>query len=167
MKEINKLVKEIHQNAIEHGWWEDERSFSEIAALIHSELSEALEEYRNNTPLFYLGANGKPEGIAVELADSIIRILDYCGYKNINVRESIDSCPIKPNGLGVPELVVKCHYLISQAYEEEGVRPLYFTKCINLIKTWCKENDVDIETVIHTKHEYNKTRPYRHGGKAC
>lgn len=36
---MNELAKEIHQNAVEHGWWEEERSFGEIVALCHSELS--------------------------------------------------------------------------------------------------------------------------------
>ena len=43
---LNRLAADIHRNAVEHGWWEGERSFGEIVALCHSELSEALEEYR-------------------------------------------------------------------------------------------------------------------------
>ena len=38
-------VREIHENAVAHGWWIEDRDFGEICALIHSELSEALEEY--------------------------------------------------------------------------------------------------------------------------
>jgi NTP pyrophosphatase (non-canonical NTP hydrolase) len=135
---LNKLRDEIHANAVAHGWWDEERSFGDIIALCHSELSEALEEYRNGRPLLYFPCNAggvcceeakiancaskpynpddpqapcsaqskKPEGIAIELADCIIRILDYCGHAGI-----------------------------------------------------------DIEEAIRIKHEYNKTRPYRHGGK--
>lgn len=136
--DLNKLSIEVHENAKAHGWWEQERSFGEIIALIHSELSEALEEYRNghwptevysvcdtcgehlelnhleNGMAFWSGEYGsecctktnKPEGIPAELADAVIRILDYCGKENI-----------------------------------------------------------DIEEAIRIKHEYNKTRPYKHGGK--
>jgi NTP pyrophosphatase (non-canonical NTP hydrolase) len=129
---LNKLAKEVHQNAVEHGWWEQERHIGSLLMLMVSELSEALEEYRNGyfpAEVYYscglkiddfinkcpekgLDAcrntcgNGKPEGIPVELADCIIRILDYCGKENI-----------------------------------------------------------DIDEAIRIKHEYNKTRPYRHGGK--
>ena len=40
---INELTKEVHDNAVNHGWWEEERSFGDLIALCHSELSEALK----------------------------------------------------------------------------------------------------------------------------
>ena len=45
-KPLRDWAEQIHANAIEHGWWDKDRSFGEIVALCHSELSEALEEYR-------------------------------------------------------------------------------------------------------------------------
>ena len=43
---LDEWAREIHEIAVEHGWWEEERSFGEIVALCHSELSEALEADR-------------------------------------------------------------------------------------------------------------------------
>jgi hypothetical protein len=45
---INTIAKEIHEIAKAHGWWDEERSFGEVIALIHSEASEALEAYRED-----------------------------------------------------------------------------------------------------------------------
>lgn len=105
-----EFQKEVHQTAIEHGWWEEERNIAEQIALMHSELSEALEEWRTGRDIKDIWLNesrdGKPEGFFVELADCIIRILDTT--------------------------------------ERYGV---------------------DMSMVLAMKNQYNKSRPYRHGGK--
>lgn len=77
----------IHQNARQHGWWEEERPFAEVVALCHSELSEALEEARAGKPMYYESKDGKPEGVATEMIDCMIRILDWCGKNKIDVDE--------------------------------------------------------------------------------
>lgn len=38
--------------------------------------------------------------------------------------------------------------------------------CLIRILDWCGKEGVDVEAVLAQKHEYNRTRPYRHGGKA-
>ena len=41
---ISELVTRAHDNAVKHGFWNPAPAFGTSIALIHSELSEALEE---------------------------------------------------------------------------------------------------------------------------
>ncbi|MFW5436336.1 hypothetical protein [Paenibacillus apiarius] len=89
-RDIKRLVHEVHQNAIDKGWYEEPRNFGELVALMHSELSEALEDYRNGrgfNDIYYEG--DKPCGIPIELADTVIRIFDTCGHLGIDLDEAI------------------------------------------------------------------------------
>ncbi|GEM_PF-339016 len=78
---INDFVNQIHATAKEKGWWDNPRSPLEIHALIHSEISEATEDVREQKQDYYLDMNGKPCGETTELIDAFIRIADYFGYK--------------------------------------------------------------------------------------
>jgi hypothetical protein len=69
-----------HQTATDAGWYRDpktgepvERNFGEVVALMHSELSEALEADRKGLMDDKLPHR---DGREVEFADCIIRILD-------------------------------------------------------------------------------------------
>ena len=73
---INILAGEIHEIAKSKGFYDEPVSFPQAIALMHSELSEALEAHREGEPA---------DRIAEELADTIIRILDTAGYANLNV----------------------------------------------------------------------------------
>jgi len=77
---VNNLIKECHGIAKEKGWWDDPRNDGELIALMHSELSEALEAMRNH---------GTKEMLSEELADCCIRIFDYCGAREIDLEETL------------------------------------------------------------------------------
>lgn len=93
---IAELIEQAHATALEKGWWsEPERTFGDQVALCHSELSEALEEFRvhglDREQFLYttLDSPGKPEGIAAEFADVLVRIADTCGRYGIPLEQAL------------------------------------------------------------------------------
>ncbi len=86
---LKEWAELCHKTAKEKGWWNTIRSPLEIHALVHSEVGEATEAVRMAELPFHM-VGDKPEGEAVELADTIIRILDYfekCGWNIETVME--------------------------------------------------------------------------------
>lgn len=87
---INILVNEAHINAVNKGWHDEPRTPAECIALMHSELSEALEDIRQGYGLTeYYWEGEKPCGVPSELADTVIRIFDFCGEHKIDLAEAI------------------------------------------------------------------------------
>ena len=74
-------------NAVKHGFWDDARNDGESIALVHSELSEALEAMRQGNP----SSDKIIEFSAVEeeLADAVIRIMDYAMGKDLDIAGAI------------------------------------------------------------------------------
>lgn len=127
MPSIKQLQIDIHETSSKHGWWQPQtpvpswaqrwlsklfgitlpehnphgRTFGDVLVLVHSELSEALEEYRDGKDIDCVEfvssgrstgvweADWKPVGVPIELADAVIRILDACEEYDIDLEDAI------------------------------------------------------------------------------
>lgn len=96
---LNDLAAHCYAAAQANGWYDhmDHRTFGDEIALMHSELTEAFEEHRDGhgfTVTYYDPDDDrtppKPLGIPTELADVIIRVLDTCAAKGIDIQAAVD-----------------------------------------------------------------------------
>lgn len=79
---LNALVNDCHSAARAAGWWDNDRNNGEMIALMHSELSEMLEADRKDSMDDHLPHR---HGIEVEAADLLIRLMDFCGGRNLDI----------------------------------------------------------------------------------
>jgi NTP pyrophosphatase (non-canonical NTP hydrolase) len=105
-RDIIDLTDEAHRTAVSKGWHEvpvcaekgelgqppqdvNVDRLGSLLALVHSEVSEALECVRRGEYAGTTREDGKPEGLPSELADIVIRVMDISGALGINLDSAI------------------------------------------------------------------------------
>ena len=180
---IEELCKRSHDTAVAKGWHKEPRSLGEVIALFHSEVSEALECWRDpNRKLDEIWhADGKPEGFVIELVDLLIRIGDTVIGMELPVVKYLRESRIVElgsvlgeggNGVNkssIPDWLSMIHRHLSQAFSMGSGRPdsvaFFLAKAMEEVGSLCRHHGLDLEKALLLKMDYNDLRSYRHGGK--
>lgn len=177
--DIVAIMNEVHQTAVEHGWWDSERDPREAFALMHSKLSEALEEARQGHPMYYSNPDNpaKPEGIGIELIDFVIRALDFMGHFEVPYIEKSKRGIIDVSEDALPIMIFKVHAVLDAAsipdnpmldfdtgkFNDKVEIGFIMSAAIDMIFGWLRAHGASPEAFLKEKAEFNKSRPYKHG----
>lgn len=87
VRHFERIQQECFEIASSKGWHDQPRTHGEYFALFHSEISEGFEGVRYNNP----ASDKIPElsSVEEELADTVIRIMDYAEAKGFKVASAI------------------------------------------------------------------------------
>lgn len=160
---MNDFAKLIHEGNASRGFWENPMSVKKCAALALGELYEAIEAHRKGrfiTSKIYKDFELEiKDSVQDELADAVIRLLDYSAYYKIDVSKALQSDDISELSTDFVEAIFDITTLFSRYYKTNTA------KLINLIYGLSKHENIDLMWHVQEKLKYNATRPYKHGKK--
>lgn len=179
---------EAYQNAVEHGWHDEDLSTEHFLCLVISELMEAVqaerkgkhadriqfENYmslreRSDEEFKYAFAHGIKDSVEDELADVCIRIFDLAGLRGVDFSKV--SLPYAINEKHIKELskitFTKLCYdviVLTGRYSSSNFPiGVLLADILNDIYCISKIKGFDLLWHIEQKMKYNRTRPRMHG----
>lgn len=207
-KSLAELTAEIRIINIEKGWRPAEggpgdRTFGDYLALLHSEVSEALEAFRDHGVADVTGEFGngectwamsessmagcdvhgyealpKPEGVGSELADVLIRLLDMCDVFGLTPFDmdcelaDVEHVPLRLDSLGGHMALLHSHFasIGTTMHPVPAERDLAYRvsipRSLRTLVTVADVYGIDLTAEVDRKVAYNRTRSFRHGGRA-
>lgn len=157
--ELIELQNKIHEQNKAMGWWDEPRPFSTFVCLFHSELSEAMEGDRKGLMDDHLPQYPM---FQVELADFVIRCLDWLGSKSFNEGDYPNESDTNPKTTKT-ELLAELHFKVSESWECNSGgfwsdRDESIADAVEFSFSFARVRSFDLYKIILEKVEYNKHR---------
>lgn len=183
---LNKLRDEAYQNAVEHGWHDEDLSDEHFLCLVISELMEAVQaerkgkhadriqfdnymslRERSEEEFKYAFTHGIKDSVEDELADACIRLLDLAGLRNVDLGE-VDVDELKcSEGFFNWTFTESIYSIVSDITDKDYIEThsleSYMRVSLREIMSFCVKKGIDISWHIEQKMKYNRTRPRMHG----
>jgi NTP pyrophosphatase (non-canonical NTP hydrolase) len=170
------------------GWRENDVTFGEAMALLHTEVAEASDAWRRwgtddatQDTLYTAGLgtripNPKPEGVGSEFADVFIRLLDDCDLYEVDLQAALDrhtglfavNESFLENTNQLHTMIARASMVFELAWDEPDsayALAREFAGILVFLRQLCERYGIDLMAEYERKHAYNLTRPYKHGGK--
>lgn len=193
-KQINEWVKKAYDNAVKHGWHEEEKSNAHWLMMVCTEVAEAVQADRKGNYMDDLDKEGlktvlaKDHGglfnkyysdtiegkVESELADICIRVFDLMGVCNVEAKDGFSTFDSEvkyakehsftEDAMVVTRIIVSCNLNSSISVKAEMFCVLY-TSILSSVFEWAEALGIDLVQHINLKMRYNESREYHHGNK--
>lgn len=194
-KQINKWVKKAYDNAVKHGWHEEEKSNAHWLMMVCTEVAEAIQADRKGNYMDELDKEGLKtvlindnggglfnkyysdtiEGkVESELADICIRVFDLMGVCNILAKNGFSTSNsevkyAKQHSFTENALIVTRTIVSCTLNPSIRVKAemfyVLYESIFSFVFEWAEALGINLVQHINLKMRYNETREYHHGGK--
>ena len=193
-KQINEWVKKAYDNAVKHGWHEEEKSNAHWLMMVCTEVAEAVQADRKGNYMDDLDKEGlktvlaKDHGglfnkyysdtiegkVESELADICIRVFDLMGVCGVEAKDGFSTFDSEvkyakqhsftENSIMVTRTIVSCNLNSSISVKAEMFCVLY-KSILSSVFELAEALGIDLVQHINLKMRYNESREYHHGNK--
>lgn len=168
MKTIRLMSLEVRALNTAKGWRDTINTPGEYGSLLHSEISEILEAYRDRGTNSYTSPAGKPDDVGSECADTLIRLLDMCDVAKVKVFDM--DCELadvtgRDDTAHLTTFGEWVFWLHGEAHAVPSGMPWQAPMMLRSLVAFCDRWGVDLSVEYERKMAYNRTRPYQHGGR--